>query len=473
MAVDTSYLAGGLESALEKPTMNYRRFVALYIAVGTTIGGAEQTAWLAELTAKFGPESDTPSGFRKMPFSMQERMLVYGRCKLLELRYIDNVGPLPVYAASPLLLTYNNAGDSFRLHPQKMIDAIAYACELLDIVSRGLLLGDWTTLVRDSLQMPDTATKLLNSWDPRLAATLIAMARVFGSPYQTVAGLGDYELDITPETPKRLRDPDYTAFIQFTSWLAEGAFWGAISFTDPMDILSQEDYGTTSMDALVAEMVDLFRRGRVGINDMRRYMPQAEIVAYGYTPEIVVQLLDYLVADMPKLPAQDNIVWIEFTGGKVPNAATVTATLKMRVPAGIDIEQLLFAIEYPEGPAGELLGLANGVSGDADTFVATDILLVGNRCLKIAATKAAKWAGGGEYTLGTFDILIPAGKKYGSPPVVTVVPNNAVFIASDGATPHASAMEQLGMRFKTGIKTDQSQNLAFPVQAPLFPIPPL
>ena len=472
MAVDTSYLAGGLDSALEKPTMNYRRFVALYLAVASTIGVPAQTAWLAELTAKFGPESDTPVGFRSMPFSMQERMLVYGRCKLLELRYIDSVGALPAYNVSPLLLTYNNDGDSFRLHPQKLIDAIAYACEILDIESRGLLLADWVTLVRDTLQMPHTGSALLNSWDPANAATLIAMARVFGSAYQVVAGLGDYELDISPETPKRLRDPDYTAFVQFTSWLAEGAFWGAISFTDPMDILSQENYGTTSMDALVAEMVELFRRGRTDLNSFKRYLPQAEIVAYGYTPEIVVQLLGSFVQDVNSL-TQPNVIYIDFPNGLVPNVTPAEGALVLKVPAGIDVDTVNFFLEYEEGAGGPVIDAANPVIVDATTFVITSSLVGTKRRWEFAATKVAKWLGGASYQIGTFDLEIPAGMKYGSGPQITIVTNAAITVLNDGATPHAQDFLKLGFRAKTGIKTDESQNLAFPVQAPLFPIPPL
>lgn len=472
MAVDLNYLAGGLDTAMEKPTMNYRRFVALYLAVAATIGVPEQTAWLAEMQAKFGPEVETPSGFRKLPLSMQERVLVYGRCKMLEQRYIANVGPLPLYAVNKYLLSYNNSGDSFRLHPQKLIDAIAYACEILDIESRGLALAAWNAFASTSLQMPNTAERLLQAWDSRLAPVMIAMARIFGSAYQTVVGLGNYELDIMPQTPVRLRDADYASFLQFTSWLAEGAFWGAIPFADPMDILSQEDYGTTSMDALVAEMVSLFRRGRIGINDMRRYMPFAEIVAYGYAPEMVVQLLDHLVKDKPNLTAA-NVIYLGFPGGLVPNTTPAQGSLILKVPAGFDIDTVDFYLEYEQPAAGIVLDAVNPVAGDADVFTITSSLVGTKRRWKFSATKAAKWLAGGSYQIGTFDFEVPAGQKYGTGPQLVIEPNESITIINDGATPHAQDFLKLGMRAKTGIKSDPSQNIQFPVQAPLFPIPPL
>lgn len=472
MAVDLTYLTGGLDTAMEKPTMNYRRFVALYLAVAATISVPAQTAWLAEMNAKFGPEVETPSGFRKLPLSMQERVLIYGRCKMLEQRYIANVGPLPVYTANKYLLTYNNSGDSFRLHPQKLIDAIAYACEILDIESRGLALAAWNAFASTSLQMPNTAERLYQAWDARLAPVMIAMARIFGSAYQTVVGLGNYELDINPQTPVRLRDADYTSFIQMGSWLAEGAYWGGISFTDPMDILSQENYGTTSMDALVAEMVSLFRRGRIGINDMRRYLPHAEIVAYGYVPEIVVQLLDHLVQDKPNLTAA-NVIYLGFPGGLVPNVTPAQGSLILKVPVGFDINTVDFYLEYEQPAAGIVIDAKNPVITNADVFTITSSLVGTKRRWKFSATKAAKWLAGGSYQIGTFDFEVPAGQKYGSAPQITIVPNTALTVLSDGATPHAQDFLKLGMRAKTGIKSDQSQNIQFPVQAPLFPIPPL
>lgn len=472
MAVDLNYLAGGLDTAMEKPTMNYRRFVALYLAVASTIGVPQQTAWLLEMQAKFGPEVETPGGFRKLPLSMQERVLVYGRCKMLEQRYVANVGPLPVYTANKYLLSYNNSGDSFRLHPQKLIDAIAYACEILDIESRGLGLAAWNAFASTSLQMPNTAERLIQAWDSRLAPVMIAMARIFGSAYQTVVGLGNYELDIDPQTPVRLRDADYASFIQFASWLAEGTFWGAIPFTDPMDILSQEDYGTTSMDAIVAEMVSLFRRGRIGINDMRRYLPQAEIVAYGYTPEMVVQLLDHLVKDKANLTAA-NVIYLGFPGGLVPNATPAQGSLILKVPAGFDIDTVDFYLEYDQPAAGVVFDAVNPVAGDADVFTITSSLVGTKRRWKFSATKAAKWLAGGSYQIGTFDFEVPAGQKYGTGPQLVIEPNESITIINDGATPHAQDFLKLGMRAKTGIKSDPSQNIQFPVQAPLFPIPPL
>lgn len=472
MAVDLTYLTGGLDTAMEKPTMNYRRFVALYLAVAATIGVPQQTAWLAEMNAKFGPEVETPSGFRKLPLSMQERVLVYGRCKMLEQRYVANVGPLPVYTANKYLLSYNNSGDSFRLHPQKLIDAIAYACEILDIESRGLALAAWNALASTSLQMPNTAERLLQAWDSRLAPVMIAMARIFGSAYQSVVGLGNYELDINPQTPIRLRDADYASFIQMGSWLAEGAYWGGINFTDQMDILSQENYGTTSMDALVAEMVSLFRRGRIGINDMRRYLPHAEIVAYGYVPEIVVQLLDHLVKDKANLTAA-NVIYLGFPGGLTPNVTPAQGSLILKVPAGFPIDTVDFYLEYEQPAAGIVIDATNPVVTDADVFTITSSLVGTKRRWKFSATKAAKWLAGGSYQIGTFDFEVPAGQKYGSAPQITMVPNEAITILNDGATLHAQDFLKLGMRAKTGIKSDQSQNIQFPVQAPLFPIPPL
>jgi len=185
-----------------------------------------------------------------------------------------------------------------------------------------------------------------------------------------------------------------------------------------------------------------------------------------------VQLLDHLVQDKPNLTAA-NVIYLGFPGGLTPNTTPAQGSLILKVPAGFNIDTVDFYLEYDQPAAGVVIDATNPVITDADVFTITSSLVGAKRRWKFSATKAAKWLAGGSYQIGTFDFEVPAGQKYGSAPVLTIVPNEALTVINDGATPHAQDFLKLGMRTKTGIKSDQSQNIAFPVQAPLFPIPPL
>lgn len=426
MAFDTSILAGGLVE-IDPGVIHYRRVLAIRESVEITIDGTAKTAFDNAFTALFG--FDGLAGMQAHARPQQERIALWARMKLLELRAIEDGGVEVDPAGSGFEggdLFYKHYEDQWMFLDDQLLWQVVLATEAwYALTVRGVSDSGLADLVNQVLggsgSLVDT-----NSFDPihgfgvpvAQLQKAVSLVRLFETDYedaipQDVLEMEDHLLDLdNPQIFLRMTDANYVTHLHLMGWLAEGL--QTVTLDDQrlaFNAFSQTDFGDTAIAPEVEEMVELFRKlatllaASSGLrHDLLIHF--AEIVAHGYAPEALFQAIDFLPGEVA--PGTPGAIWIEVLDNPT-NAKTVECELKVFVPAGVEFTALKVELVHKAGnPLLTRYANADGaVADEADHFFVSNLDENGIGKTKFEALSDSGLSGGSEgtvYTLGTFDL---------------------------------------------------------------------
>lgn len=477
MAFDTDLLVGGLTDGHDLSRLNYRRLLAIHANVLATTDVAHQNAFTAAFEALFGDSgADT---FRGYGDEEQERMVEWARLDLLRQRADFASEPLPAHVDEPFFIDFHEA--QWLTLDRRTVDTVIFATERWGVEN---LESVAAATIRDRMEangMPRNGTEFFQQWNRMNSKAAVALLRLLSTAYLDITDADEHELDLgiiaTPvrEVATRAKDRNWLTHLIVRAWYADARKTIALATArQSFNAITQTDWGDQAMDAVKAEMEELFERlgGSSGISNLnhRLITGHAEMLAHGFIPSASLQLFE-TTPDNGLEITQPGAVWIEpVDPATVMNGTGPTFQLKMFVPEGVSVDDFSLRWNHPQGNAlfTRYINLAAAAIVDADTFAVANADDAGVGLNRITGDKAAKWtggAGGTVFTIGTFtfNYIAEGVTPFDiSPNPYAMTPQ--IESIDDGGADVSQNFELKGHRIMSGLVQDGSTPVAFPPQ---------
>lgn len=470
MAFATSILAGGYLENQDAGTINYKRVLAIRESVLSTTDLAHQITFDADFLSRWG--FDSLEGMQAHHRDSQDRIALWARCKLLDLRRDFAAVPPAVYPAEKYYFSFYDT-DWFKLDRNLLEVVVAWTERFHAINVKGVAGATIDTLLEDSRVVQFGLENALTNpaHQIKLAQSLIRLA---DENYENVPGAAAIIQDLkVDDVAQRMYSPNYITHLHMMGWYADGL--ASLSLADQRNAFNaytQTDWGTEAVDAVQVEMQEMMARlftidGGKGGQTHELMLLQAELTAHGMIPEVLFQRIDFLPGEISE--DVQGAVFVRFPGALAlqSNAKTLACALEVFVPEGVTLTTLDVQLNQVDANA---LFTHYAVSGneaiiDADTFTITDDLDAGIGRNHFQATKAAGWVGGvggtlhviGTFDLGYIDLVNPAFEIAPRPYQMFPAVNSLL----NGASDVSSAFFFKGLRFLSGMENDGGRNYEF------------